>query len=193
MFDPIRVFISGPMSGYEDWNKSAFMEAEEKLNKAGFSVFNPAWMNFDSGWSNEGIMAIDLVALSHCNYIYQLEGWKYSKGASAEYTFALASGIKTINEAWLNWYIEEKEKRVKDFEEKFEKNRLMWQRAATKMKEEQEAKYMSNIAAMQTALYEKGGLNEQEIEKGEYKSARPSDRPECSEDGHEEKRCAQAQ
>ena len=173
MFDIKRVFISGPMTGIEDYNRPAFMAAEEKLKKAGFSVFNPAWMRFDSGFGNDAIMAIDLMALSHCNYIYQLEGWDKSKGASAEWMTALAMGIKPVNVEWLNWYVEKnKEKILKDFEEKFEENRLMWHRAAIQMYEEQKAKYMNNIAAMQTALYEKGELNEKEIEKGVYESAR---------------------
>ena len=104
MFDTKRVFISGPMTGIEDFNRPAFMDAEEKLKSAGFSVFNPAWLRFDSGFDNAAIMAVDLAALSHCNYIYQLEGWEKSKGASAEWSFALSSGIKFINHDWLNWF-----------------------------------------------------------------------------------------
>lgn len=108
MLETKRVFISGPMTGYEDYNRPAFMEAEEKLRKAGFSVFNPAWMNFDAGFSNDAIMAIDLCALSHCNYIYQLEGWDKSKGASAEWMTALSMGIKPVNDSWLEWYNEKR-------------------------------------------------------------------------------------
>lgn len=192
MLELKKVFISGPMSGIEDWNKPAFMEAEEKLKAAGFSVFNPAWLMVDEAWSNHDLMAIDLAALGRCNYIYQLEGWENSKGARAEYVTAVWSGLEIINHTWLDWYVEEKEKRLGDFEKKFEENRLMWQRAAVQMNEEQKAKYMSNLAAMQTALYEKGELNEKEIEKGEYKSARPEDRQECSQDRYEEERYTQA-
>ena len=112
MIETKRCFISGPMTGIEDWNRPAFMEAEEKLKAAGFSVFNPAWLNFDDGgFGNEAIMAIDIAALSHCNYIYQLEGWEKSKGASAEWSFALSAGIKFVNHSWLQWFLTEKEKR----------------------------------------------------------------------------------
>lgn len=102
-----RAFISGPMTGYDDFNRPAFFEAEEKLRKAGFSVFNPAWLRFDDGgFTDQDIMAIDIEALSRCNYIYQLEGWPNSKGASAEWQFAMSTGIKTINHDWLEWYLE---------------------------------------------------------------------------------------
>lgn len=172
MLDQKKVFISGPMTGYKDFNRPAFMEAEEKLKKGGFTVVNPATFGIDN-LPNADIARFDLMALLSCNYIYQLEGWENSIGATAEWQAAKWAGIIPVNQVWLDWYVEEKEKRLKDFDEKFEENRKMWQQAAIQMKEEQESKYMSNIAAMQTALYEKGGLNEKEIEKGEYKSARP--------------------
>ena len=115
-----RCFISGPMTGYPDLNKEAFFEAEEKLKRAGFSVFNPARLGLDDGgFTNQMILGIDLTALSHCNYIYQLDGWPESKGASAEWQFALSSGIKVVNREWLKWYVE-----VKDLEKK-QKNDLV--------------------------------------------------------------------
>ena len=112
MIETKRCFISGPMTGIEDFNRPAFMAAEEALKLAGFSVFNPAWMNFDGGFDNDAIMAIDLVALSHCNYIYQLDGWAYSKGASAEWNAALAMGIKSVSHEWLDWYLGTLEKKA---------------------------------------------------------------------------------
>lgn len=105
MIDINKVFISGPMTGLPDLNKPAFDEAEQKLRAAGFSVFNPASLNFDKGWSDGDIAAIDLVALQRCNYIYQLPGWDKSKGASAEWLVAQWSGIQAVNEEWLEWYV----------------------------------------------------------------------------------------
>ena len=102
-----RVFISGPMTGIEDYNKPAFDEAEKKLKEAGFSVFNPAWMDFDSGWDYGDIMGIDMAALSRCNYIYQLEGWERSDGACAEWEFAKSCRLKVINHGWLEWYVQQ--------------------------------------------------------------------------------------
>lgn len=109
--DSKRVFISGPMSGIKDYNKPAFDEAERKLRAVGFSVFNPAWMNFDKGWDNKSIADIDLAALSHCDYIYQLEGWESSQGATAEWQAAQWMGIESVNKSWLDWYVNEMWKR----------------------------------------------------------------------------------
>ena len=101
-----KVFISGPMTGLPNLNREAFNEAEEKLKAAGFSVFNPAWFKFDSGFSDDDIAAIDLAALHRCDYIYQLEGWERSKGASSEWMVAMWADLKPINKEWLEWYVD---------------------------------------------------------------------------------------
>ena len=105
MLEMKKVFISGPMTGLPNYNREAFDEAEELLNKAGFTVVNPAKFGID-GMSDADIARIDLSTLLSCNYIYQLEGWTYSKGASAEWNVALWAGIKTVNKEWLEWYSE---------------------------------------------------------------------------------------
>lgn len=99
-----KVFISGPMTGLPNLNRDAFNEAEKLLKAAGFSVFNPAWLDLDPGFSDADIAAIDLAALKRCNYIYQLEGWEKSKGASAEWMVAMWCGLKPVNKEWLEWY-----------------------------------------------------------------------------------------
>ena len=91
----MKVFISGPMTGYEDNNRAAVMEAENLLVGLGLSVFNPAWLYFSDEWSNSDIMAIDIAALSKCDAIYMLPGWTRSAGSMAEYKFAEATN-KTI-------------------------------------------------------------------------------------------------
>lgn len=91
-----KVFISGPMSGYPDYNSEAFYEAERMLKEKGYSVFNPAWMKFDNQWKHSEIMAIDIPALGQCDLIYQLPGWSWSKGACMEYEYAKDRGIKAL-------------------------------------------------------------------------------------------------
>ena len=108
MLEPKKVFISGPMTGYKNLNKQEFMIAEQKLKAAGFTVINPANFNLDPGLSDQDIAAIDLAALLRCDYIYQLEGWDKSKGASGEWMAALWAGIQAVNSAWLEWYVEAK-------------------------------------------------------------------------------------
>lgn len=105
MLEMKKAFISGPMRGLPDLNREAFFKAEKDLRAAGFSVFNPAWLLECTGFDESDFMAIDLAALSRCNYIYQLEGWEKSKGASAEWMAALWSGKQRINHEWLEWYV----------------------------------------------------------------------------------------
>lgn len=107
MLEPSKVFISGPMTGYEEYNRPAFIEAEKKLKAAGFTVVNPATFGIDD-LSRAEIARIDLNALLSCNYIYQLDGWDKSKGASAEWMVALWADIKPVNDSWLAWYINAK-------------------------------------------------------------------------------------
>lgn len=81
----LKIFISGPMTGYPNWNKEAFDRAENRLRELGYDVFNPTWMQFTEGWSHEEIMAIDLAALEKCDAVLQLDGWQESIGAQEEF------------------------------------------------------------------------------------------------------------
>ncbi len=38
----VRVYIAGPMTGYENFNREAFHKAEEELKREGHTVLNPA-------------------------------------------------------------------------------------------------------------------------------------------------------
>lgn len=85
----VKVFISGPITGYEDNNRAKFYEAERILRGLGFDVLNPVWIDFTDSWTHEEIMRVDLAALATCDAIYQLEGWEHSKGALKEFYFAI--------------------------------------------------------------------------------------------------------
>jgi len=84
----MKIFISGPMRGYENDNREMFMRAEEKLRSYGFDVFNPAWCMYGDKWDRKDILAIDICALSKCDCICQLNGLGQASGAQLEYNFA---------------------------------------------------------------------------------------------------------
>ena len=194
MLETKKVFISGPMTGLPEWNKPAFDEAEKLLRKAGFTVFNPCCLlAMGNGWSNQDIATIDLTVLSRCNYIYQLDGWSKSKGASAEWQAALWMGIRTINKEWLEWYAKWSDglrgKRadlgvnvdeVKEIHERFMKGievekkwfkdlRDDWQKAADEMKERRMKEMETDIERLKKEV-NLHGTEVKEIEKGVYKS-----------------------
>ncbi len=93
-----KIFISGPMTGIEHFNKPAFDAAEEMLKSKGYSVFNPSWMSFDENWSREEKSHIDFAIIDVCDAIYQLPGWRESRGAMMEYEYAMSQSKEIIEE-----------------------------------------------------------------------------------------------
>ena len=107
-----KVYIAGPMTGYENFNFDAFYAAEAKLTGMGFYALNPAKLDRSfEGWDKyppEGFvpsradyirfMDRDLNALQGCDFIYMLKGWEKSKGANVKFTYAIFIGLEVIYE-----------------------------------------------------------------------------------------------
>ena len=94
-----RIYISGPMTGIKDNNRELFEKARIKLDKEGFDTVNPLDMDMPE---NEGLtyqqrLRFDIRALTYCDSIYMLPGWKQSKGAMLEYNVAVSLGLKVID------------------------------------------------------------------------------------------------
>lgn len=89
-----RVYISGAITGVENYQE-IFSEAEKKLENLGFEVINPARIGIE-GLTWEEYMEIDLVLMKNCGYMYQLPGWRESRGALVEYGYALARDITIL-------------------------------------------------------------------------------------------------
>jgi hypothetical protein len=91
----MKVYIAGPMTGYEEFNFPQFFQAERELVALGHTPLNPAWnnglnleeavenANYD-GRSWQDYMRKDLNFLSQADAVVVLEGWKKSKGAKLE-------------------------------------------------------------------------------------------------------------
>ena len=85
------IFISGPMSGYPDFNKPAFMEAENYFHGIGVeNVLNPA--SLPSGLADEKYLPIDMAMIDACDIVMALDGWEQSRGAVAEVAYAVRQG-----------------------------------------------------------------------------------------------------
>ena len=91
----MKVFISGPMKGYPNFNKEAFDQAEKELIQQGYTVFNPAWMDFSGEWTKQDKRAIDAAIMSRCDAVYQLPGWDGlgNSGSRMECAFAQGAGM----------------------------------------------------------------------------------------------------
>lgn len=105
----MKIYIAGPMSGYPEFNFPAFFAAQEKLEKEGWVVFNPANKEDEAVLVNSGAMATgdskaaisggfdfrsaytwDLTKVVEADGIYMLKGWEQSPGARGEFAAACA-------------------------------------------------------------------------------------------------------
>jgi len=89
----MRVYISGPMSGYPDLNFPSFHEAAAKLRALGHEVVNPAELGEHADWQWADYLKRDLKVLLDCDAVYALAGWRDSKGASIECDVAIRLGM----------------------------------------------------------------------------------------------------
>ena len=96
-----KVYISGPMTGIEDYNKPAFMKAAETLRAQGYEVVNPAEIAQevskvlkDPQWTD--YMRADLKALCGCDRVAMLDGYENSKGAMIEISLAVELGLELV-------------------------------------------------------------------------------------------------
>lgn len=100
-------FISGPMSGHDDFNYPAFHEAGDYLKKHGHRFLSPAHGRFGTPrqapaphevkpW--EYYMRQSLKQLLFCDVILMLPGWENSMGATMEKN--IAQDLKMPIEYW---------------------------------------------------------------------------------------------
>jgi len=90
-----KVYISGPMRGYADYNYPAFHAAAKSLEAEGYKVLNPA-ENFNGATDLEfeTYMREDISMLLKATHIYMLKGWQNSDGARLELAIAKALGLE---------------------------------------------------------------------------------------------------
>lgn len=80
------IYIGGPMTGYEGYNKKAFFEAAEFLKQKypDCIILNPAIL--PDGLGHEQYMRICLPMVEVCTMLYMLKKWEHSDGANDEHT-----------------------------------------------------------------------------------------------------------
>lgn len=101
---PKTVYLSGPMTGVEEFNRPAFDHAAEELRSMGFEVLVPgeneaydpvelATMEV-SRQKREFYISRDIeLILEHSDFVVVLPGWESSEGAKLEIAVAEAVGI----------------------------------------------------------------------------------------------------
>jgi hypothetical protein len=88
----MRVYLSGPMTGYESLNFPAFESAVKELRGLGFTVLSPHEVNNDQGnW--DSCMKNDIREMMTCDAVATLVGWEASRGARLETAIAVMVGM----------------------------------------------------------------------------------------------------
>lgn len=90
----MKVYISGPMTGYPELNFPAFFKMEDVLKRNGWEILNPARNPKQESWSD--YMRIDIKMLMDADSILMLKGWENSNGAKIELDLASKIGIERI-------------------------------------------------------------------------------------------------
>jgi hypothetical protein len=103
-----RVYLAGPMSGYENFNFPAFHEAAAKLRAKGYYVFSPAendlilygtdFLKHPERADFRKCMEDDLRWICrYANAIAYLPGWEKSRGVSVEKSLADALDLEVVS------------------------------------------------------------------------------------------------
>lgn len=91
-----RIYLSGPMTGYNDLNFPAFHAEAARLRALGYEVVNPAELNQDPNATWHQCMRTDLKALLDCDTLALLNGWPQSAGAHLEMHMAHRVGMDIV-------------------------------------------------------------------------------------------------
>ena len=85
----MKVFLCGPRKGTKNqWSRN-FNLIGAKVRLMGYGIFNPAWFQFDTAWSDEDIESMYIYGLSFCDIIYLLDGFECDERAKKEYDYAV--------------------------------------------------------------------------------------------------------
>lgn len=91
-----RIYIAGPMTGYEGFNHDEFNKVSFDLSFEYESVLNPA--SLPKGLTQGQYMDICFAMIRAADAIYLLKGYEESKGAMAELAYAERLGLEIIEQ-----------------------------------------------------------------------------------------------
>lgn len=113
----LKVFIAGPMRGYDNYNFPEFDRLEKILEDNGIECVNPgrisrkfkeADVNSDMSIYNEMVRQ-QQEAERTCNAILLLDGWQWSRGARLEVKTAAELGMQFLLESDIEAALEKKQ------------------------------------------------------------------------------------
>lgn len=87
----MKLYIAGPMTGIDDYNRAAFHAAEQQLVESGYDVYNPATFLDSDDW--KVCVRVGIRELTYCDGVALLPGWEDSRGVEIELQVAHALGM----------------------------------------------------------------------------------------------------
>jgi len=87
----MTLYLSGPMTGYVDFNYPAFNAEAARLRALGWTVENPAENPKQDSW--EAYMRQAITQMMRCDRVAVLPGWERSRGANVEVDLADQLGM----------------------------------------------------------------------------------------------------
>lgn len=94
-----RIYISGPISGYDiEERRKAFEDAQTFLEAQDYEVVNPMENGLPDDAPTRAHMRRDVEMLMTCDYIYMMRRWTHSKGCKLEFDVATAIGLHVLFE-----------------------------------------------------------------------------------------------
>ena len=91
-----HIYVAGPVSGMENYNRPAFERAEYTIKQCG--GFPLSSLGLPEGMTQEAYMDICFAMIRGCRALYMLKGWEDSKGAVAEHAYAIKIGKAIVYE-----------------------------------------------------------------------------------------------
>lgn len=89
----IRIYISGPIRGHEDY-KERFADAAAAIKGAGYTYINPALVSLViPDESDDWYLDVDETLITICDAIVFLPGWENSLGCNREASAAKFWGL----------------------------------------------------------------------------------------------------
>lgn len=81
----MKVYVSVPMTGFDDLNRPAALEAKARLLVRGYEVVIPHDIKpFVEDPQYHDYLRADIATLMMCDAIYMCRGWQQSNGCTAE-------------------------------------------------------------------------------------------------------------
>ncbi len=90
----MKIYVAGPMSGYQNFNRRAFNLTAKELEEQGHCVLNPAVL--PGGLAQAEYMDICFAMIRAAESVCFLPNWEQSEGATAEYYYAKKLGLALV-------------------------------------------------------------------------------------------------